>query len=76
MRETQVRSLGREEPLEEGTATHSSIPVWRIPWTEEPGGIQSTEDAKSQTGLKGRSMHAQASGYGVGGLLSVVAHWA
>ena len=35
MRETQVRSPGREDPLEEGTATHSSILAWRIPWTEE-----------------------------------------
>ena len=40
--ETQVRSLGREDPLEKGTATHSSILAWRIPWTEEPGGLQST----------------------------------
>ena len=39
--ETVVRSLGREDPLEEGTATHSSILAWRIPWTEEPGGLQS-----------------------------------
>ena len=37
----QVRSLGEEDPLEEGTATHSSILAWRIPWTEEPGGLQS-----------------------------------
>ena len=37
----QVRSLGQEDPLEEGMATHSSILVWRIPWTEEPGGLQS-----------------------------------
>ena len=37
----QVRSLGREDPLEEGLATHSSILVWRIPWREEPGGLQS-----------------------------------
>ena len=36
--ETQVRSLGWEEPLEEGMATHSMILAWRIPWTEEPGG--------------------------------------
>ena len=36
-----VRSLGREDPLEEGMATHSSILIWRIPWTEEPGGLQS-----------------------------------
>ena len=37
----QVRSLGREDPLEEGMATHSSIFAWRIPWTEEPGGLPS-----------------------------------
>ena len=36
-----VRSLGREDPLEEGMATHSSILAWRIPWTEGPGGTQS-----------------------------------
>ena len=35
-----VRSLGREDPLEEGMATHSSILAWRIPWTEEPDGLQ------------------------------------
>ena len=40
--ETQVRPLGREDPLEEGMATHSSTLAWRIPWTEEPGGLQST----------------------------------
>ena len=37
----QVRFLGQEDPLEEGTATHSTIFAWRIPWTEEPGGLQS-----------------------------------
>ena len=37
----QVRSLGQGDPLEEGMATHSSIFAWRIPWTEEPGGLQS-----------------------------------
>ena len=36
-----VRSLGREDALEKGMTTHSSILAWRIPWTEEPGGIQS-----------------------------------
>ena len=41
IQETQLRSLGWEDPLEEGMATHSSILVWRIPWTEEPGGLQS-----------------------------------
>ena len=40
MPETQVRALGREDPLEKGMATHSSILAWRIPWTEEPGGLQ------------------------------------
>ena len=42
MQETQVQSLGWEDPLEKGMATHSSILAWRIPWTEEPGGLQST----------------------------------
>ena len=41
MKETGVPSLGREDPLEKGTATHCSILAWRIPWTEEPGGLQS-----------------------------------
>ena len=41
MQETWVWSLGWEDPLEEGMATHSSILAWRIPWTEEPGGLQS-----------------------------------
>ena len=42
MWETWVRSLGWEDPLEKGMATHSTIPAWRIPWTEEPSGLQST----------------------------------
>ena len=37
----QLRSLGREEPLEEGTATLCSVLAWKVPWTEEPGGLQS-----------------------------------
>ena len=41
MQETQVRSLGQEDPLEKELATHCSIFTWRIPWTEEPGGLQS-----------------------------------
>ena len=40
--ETWVQSLGQEDPLEKGMATHSSILAWRIPWTEEPGRLQST----------------------------------
>ena len=39
MQETWVQSLGREDPLEEEMATHSSILAWKIPWTEEPGGL-------------------------------------
>ena len=41
IQETQVRSLGQEDPLEKGMATYSSILACRIPWTEEPGGLQS-----------------------------------
>ena len=41
VRENQIQSLGREDPLEKGMATHSSILGWRIPWTEEPGELQS-----------------------------------
>ena len=41
MRETEVQSLGQEDPLEKETATHSSTLAWKIPWTEEPGGLQS-----------------------------------
>ena len=53
MQETLVQSLGWEDPLEKGTGTHSSILAWRIPWTEEPGGLQSMAGCrpKSQTGL-------------------------
>ena len=42
VQESWVQSLGGEDPLEEGMATHSSILAWRIPWTEEPGGLRST----------------------------------
>ena len=42
LQELQVRSLSQEDPLEEGMATHSSVLAWRISWTEEPGGLQST----------------------------------
>ena len=42
MQENRVWSLGQEDPLEKGMATHSSILPWRIPWTEEPDGLQST----------------------------------
>ena len=48
MQEAWVQSLGWEDPLEEGMATHSSILAWRIPWTEEPGGIQSKEQEMTE----------------------------
>ena len=64
MQETQVRSLGWEDPLEKEMATHSSILAWRIPWTEEPGGLQSmgsqmvghdwSDLAHTRRGQKGR----------------------
>ena len=59
MRETWVRSLGWEDPLEKEMATHSSILAWRIPWTEEPGGQQSTGSQRvghdRTTSLKGQT---------------------
>ena len=51
MQETQVPSLGREDPLEKEMATHSSILAWKIPWTEEPGGLQSMMLQKNQIPL-------------------------
>ena len=66
MQETWVRPLGRENSLEEEMATHSSILAWRIPWTEEPGGLQSVWSRV----LGGRGhkatwlrMHAHLKGY-------------
>ena len=47
VQETRVLSLGLEDPLEQGRAIHSSILAWRVPWTEEPGGLQSTGSQES-----------------------------
>ena len=49
MQYTQVRSLGKEDPLEKEITTHSSILAWEIPWTEEPGGLLSLWSQKNQT---------------------------
>ena len=57
MQETWVRSLGRENPLEKEMATHSSILAWRIPWTEELGGLQSMGVTKSQKRLSDFHFH-------------------
>ena len=48
MQETWVRSLGRKDPPERGMGTHSSILAWRIPWTEEPGGLQAMRSQRVQ----------------------------
>ena len=52
MQETQVRSLGHEDPLEKGMATHASILAWRIPWTEKPGRLQSRGSKASDNSMK------------------------
>ena len=46
LHETQVQTLGREDLLEKEMSTHSSVLAWRIPWTEEPGGLQSMESQR------------------------------
>ena len=51
VQERQVRSLGWEDSLEEEMATHCSIPAWGIPWTEEPGGLQSMGSKRGRRGL-------------------------
>ena len=51
MQETWIHSLGGEDPLEKGMATHSYILAWRIPWIEEPGGLQSMGSQRSQIQL-------------------------
>ena len=58
MQETQVQSLGQGYPLEEGMATHSSIPAWRISWIEEPGGLQSDKESDAT-----EHAHMHCSGY-------------
>ena len=59
MQETRVQSLGQEDPLEEEMATHSSVLTWEIPWTEEPGRLQT---AGSQS-LTRPCMHAHSVGF-------------
>ena len=49
MEETRVQSLGQEDPLEKKMATHSTLLAWKIPWTEEPGGLQSMGLQESDT---------------------------
>ena len=63
--ETWVPSLGWEDPLEEEMATHSNILAWRIPRTEEPGGLQSTGSRKSRTRPSHTHTHTYAAGMSV-----------
>ena len=58
MQETWVQSLGWEDPLEEGKATHCNILAWEIPWAEEPDGVQSLGSKKSQTRLNDEAQHS------------------
>ena len=59
MQETLFRSLGQEDPLEKEVANHSSILAWEIPWTEEPGELQSMESQKSWTQLSSQTNRQQ-----------------
>ena len=61
MQETRVRSLGREDALEEGMATHSSVLAWEIPWTEKPGGLQSmgSHRVRHDLEIKQHTIHLQ-----------------
>ena len=64
MQETQVQSLGQEDPLEKEMVTHFSILAWRIPWTQEPGGLQFIGLQRVRHG-KRLSMHASISSVSV-----------
>ena len=68
MQETQDQSLGREESLEKEVATHFSILAWRIPWTEEPGGLQSTV-SQSRTQLSNFTFLSQIKYFYTGRIL-------
>ena len=61
VQETQVQSLGREDPLKKEMATHSSIIAWRMPWTEEPGGLWSMGLQESDTTERLNRHHHQVS---------------
>ena len=73
MQETQVQSLSREDPLEEEMATHSNILAWRIPWTEEPGGLQSMGSQRVRHNLMTEHSPARghAASYGASGMRSL-----
>ena len=62
MQETWVQFLGREDPLEKEMATHSSTVAWKIPWTEEPGGLQSMGSQESDTTYRLNHHHHHGDG--------------
>ena len=67
MQETWVQFLSWEDPLEKGMATHSSIPAWIIPWTEEPGELQSVQSQRVGHNLATeQQQHYNGGGVGVG----------
>ena len=59
MQQTWVQSLGQEDPLEKQMATHSSVLVWRIPWTEEPGGLQGYPPGHKESGMTEATAYAR-----------------
>ena len=63
MQEAQVQALGQVDPLEKEMSTHSSILAWEIPWTEEPGGLQSMGLRKSRTGMSSRQQQTETVGF-------------
>ena len=69
--ETQVWSLGQEDLLEEEMATHSSILAWRIPWTEEPGGLQSIGSQRDKNGQLSRHNEFKITSISIGSWLTV-----
>ena len=70
MHETWIRTQGGEDPLQKGMATHSSILAWRIPWTEEPGGLQSTGSQRvGQNSLTNTMNMNERKIWGEGGIL-------
>ena len=69
--EMQVSSVDQDDPLEEGMATHSSILTWRIPWTEEPGGLQSTLSQRVEHNCSDL-VHTQAISHGLPGVYVIL----
>ena len=74
MQETQVQSLGLEDPLEKEMATQSSILAWRIPWTEKPGGLQSM-GSQSQTWLSDQHFHVSLHSHPTGRVSHLITHY-